>query len=285
MEKYLDLITLPYVPKFLGMWVTQIGIDSAGFYSNYHFNGQNRGNEKRCIWQFTLSGQGMLEQSGNSITVDEGEAMLLTLPDQHSYFLPKSSNKWEVCFLVIEGEVAYDLFRILIEQYGNIVKLNPKGQTLQFFKEILSLRKEKMLRTPYRIADYTFRFLLQLGEELESSEDTSLLPPFMQKVFTMIEENPLVGIGDLSRASGYCQVYFESIFKKYTGVTPHKFLFDLRMKNAVGMLENTNASVKEIAATCGFSDSAYFCRVFRKKHGRTPTSLRKFFMSSPTKQN
>jgi AraC-like DNA-binding protein len=40
------------------------------------------------------------------------------------------------------------------------------------------------------------------------------------------------------------------------------------------MLQNYGMSVKEIAANCGYSDAAYFCRVFRKITNLTPLQYR-----------
>ena len=46
------------------------------------------------------------------------------------------------------------------------------------------------------------------------------------------------------------------------------------MRLAVRLLQTTTASVKEIAAQCGFDDVSYFCKVFRKVHSLTPGEYR-----------
>jgi two-component system response regulator YesN len=48
----------------------------------------------------------------------------------------------------------------------------------------------------------------------------------------------------------------------------------VRVNRAKFMLQSYRMSVKEIAATCGYSDAAYFCRVFRKVTGLTPMQYR-----------
>jgi YesN/AraC family two-component response regulator len=48
----------------------------------------------------------------------------------------------------------------------------------------------------------------------------------------------------------------------------------VRVNRAKFMLQNYGMSVKEIAANCGYSDAAYFCRVFRKITNLTPLQYR-----------
>ena len=40
------------------------------------------------------------------------------------------------------------------------------------------------------------------------------------------------------------------------------------------MLEQSDATIYEIAAKCGFSDQGYFSKVFQKEFGITPSAYR-----------
>ncbi|MEN6371804.1 MAG: AraC family transcriptional regulator [Armatimonadota bacterium] len=48
----------------------------------------------------------------------------------------------------------------------------------------------------------------------------------------------------------------------------------VRIERAKFLLKNYDIPMKEISSNCGFSDTAYFCRVFRTMTGITPTSYR-----------
>jgi YesN/AraC family two-component response regulator len=48
----------------------------------------------------------------------------------------------------------------------------------------------------------------------------------------------------------------------------------VRVNRAKFMLRTYRMTLKEIAAKCGFSDTAYFCRVFKKVGKVTPTTYR-----------
>jgi AraC-like DNA-binding protein len=48
----------------------------------------------------------------------------------------------------------------------------------------------------------------------------------------------------------------------------------VRMSRARFMLRHYNLTLKEVAANCGFSDVAYFCRIFKATNNQTPTQYR-----------
>ncbi|MBQ7595699.1 MAG: helix-turn-helix transcriptional regulator, partial [Clostridia bacterium] len=64
-------------------------------------------------------------------------------------------------------------------------------------------------------------------------------------------------------------------FKRYTGMGFHEYLNFYRTGIAKFMLEQTDADIKEIAFTTGFSDIKTFYRVFKKETGFPPGDYRR----------
>ncbi len=64
------------------------------------------------------------------------------------------------------------------------------------------------------------------------------------------------------------------LFKRDTGVSFKRFLSDLRLEKAKGLLETSDMNITEIALSVGFGSAAYFNRVFREKYGKTPSDMR-----------
>jgi AraC-like DNA-binding protein len=46
------------------------------------------------------------------------------------------------------------------------------------------------------------------------------------------------------------------------------------MKRAVRLLQTERITIKEISDRCGFSDTSYFCKVFRKEFKISPEVFR-----------
>jgi transcriptional regulator GlxA family with amidase domain len=68
--------------------------------------------------------------------------------------------------------------------------------------------------------------------------------------------------------------WFRRTFAQHTGLSPHQYLLELRLARARSLLSGSAATVKEIATSAGFEDGHYFCRLFRRKVGLTPTQWR-----------
>lgn len=66
----------------------------------------------------------------------------------------------------------------------------------------------------------------------------------------------------------------QRLFREELQTTPNTFILLIKMEQAAGMLRAGKANISEIAYDLGFSDPAYFSRVFRKYHGVAPTAFR-----------
>ena len=63
-------------------------------------------------------------------------------------------------------------------------------------------------------------------------------------------------------------------FRERTGVSPLEYLIRVRLKKASVLLQNPELGLAEIADMTGFTDSNYFCRLFRKYFGISPGKYR-----------
>lgn len=68
--------------------------------------------------------------------------------------------------------------------------------------------------------------------------------------------------------------YLTRIFKKELGLSPWDYLNRYKVWLAGRLLRNTGMSVNEVSIATGFQDQAYFCRVFKKIKGYSPSRLR-----------
>ena len=69
--------------------------------------------------------------------------------------------------------------------------------------------------------------------------------------------------------------YLGYLFKKELHVNITEYLTQLRVKKAKKLLKNTTMRSYEIADMTGFSDNAYFSKVFKKSTGSNPNEFRK----------
>lgn len=84
-----------------------------------------------------------------------------------------------------------------------------------------------------------------------------------------------IRLADLARLVGLSETYFSHAFKAATGVPPHRFVMQERVRKAQAMMQASSSSIGGIAAECGFSDQAHFNRVFRQVTGVTPAAWKR----------
>lgn len=66
--------------------------------------------------------------------------------------------------------------------------------------------------------------------------------------------------------------HFSRIFKAVVDQKPMEYLNAIKCRQAEGLLQNPELSIKEIAAQCGFCNQNHFSSWF-KKHFQRPPSL------------
>lgn len=81
--------------------------------------------------------------------------------------------------------------------------------------------------------------------------------------------SPKIMLKDISSSGNCCKTKCTSLFQKYLNTSPMVYLNRYRLEKSVFLLQNTTMSVTEIAYTCGFSNSSYFCELFHKYYNTT----------------
>lgn len=71
-----------------------------------------------------------------------------------------------------------------------------------------------------------------------------------------------------------CLFHFVQIFRKQVGVTPHRYVVDLRMHAAAAMLTETDMSILNVALACGYQSLGHFAAAFRRHFSTSPSDYR-----------
>lgn len=117
-----------------------------------------------------------------------------------------------------------------------------------------------------------------VGEDLRARTDR------IKPVLEYIEANYSQGLslGDLAAVAGMNPKYFCRVFRSLTHHSPVDYLNFYRIEQAAYLLDSTELSVTEVGNRCGFWESSYFTKVFRKYKGITPAQYRKHVQTEKT---
>lgn len=124
--------------------------------------------------------------------------------------------------------------------------------------------------------------LVDVLETLDKKVDTPPLQNALDhKKLALVEEyidahlDKKFGIDELAELVGISQFHFARMFKVATGLPPHQFVMQHRVKRAQALLEDKSLSLAQISYVVGFSSQSHMSDVFRKMIGVTPGIYRK----------
>ena len=119
------------------------------------------------------------------------------------------------------------------------------------------------------------RALKEHSGRMESVGHLSEADAALPEMIRYIRENyTTVTLPELAKRFGRSEGYLSRYIRRETGKTFRFLLKELRMKQAVQMIENSSCSIEEVATAVGYADISCFYRNFRESFSMTPTQYR-----------
>lgn len=85
-----------------------------------------------------------------------------------------------------------------------------------------------------------------------------------------------ISLGDIASYCFVSREHLSRIFKRETGFNISEYLTIYRLQKAESLLrENSKIKITEVAQRCGFNDSNYFSKSFKKMYNIPPTSIKR----------
>ncbi|MBQ9148667.1 MAG: response regulator [Oscillospiraceae bacterium] len=165
----------------------------------------------------------------------------------------------------------------------------------EYARQAIAVRAMEYLMKPYderelilamesaiHMADRIARYLPPArqpsrGERKGENDDGSIrVSVIREKIRGYIAEHYAeeLSMQDVAQAMTYSDAYFCKLFKECFRVNFSAYLNEYRIEKAKAMLADPALSVRDIATACGYTDSNYFSRVFKRVAGQTPSEYR-----------
>ncbi len=115
--------------------------------------------------------------------------------------------------------------------------------------------------------------MLNENQEMAYSKMDRMMTDVLKYIHSNFNEK--ISVKDLCNEIHMSETFLTNSFKAITGKTVVEYVNDLKINKAKQLLVETDMRVTDISYELGFSDGAYFNRVFKKKVKLTPNAYRK----------
>ena len=201
-----------------------------------------------------------------SLPLEPGNVLALAEQDEGS-LLP--AGPCRIFLLTLFGSAADQVFHACRAQGGLFFERG--GEAALRMLRMLSAGHRRV--TAREASELAYSLLMSLyGTGSPGPAGRRTMPPVVEAALGLIRRDYafLEGIAELAERLEVSQEYLTRCFCKYTGVTPGKYLNQVRVENAKLLLRQGEHSIQFVSDACGFANANYFARVFRKSVGVNP---------------
>jgi AraC-like DNA-binding protein len=225
---------------------------------------------------YITNGSGVMETKAGVFEIEPGSVLLLFPGIWHRY-RPNQQVGWTEHYIGFNGDFTQKLYQHpLLDPQRPVLKIGFQEQVLNEFNEIFSLISEEKPGFQQVSAGRVIYLLAKIISTIKNSEFAGKEVEMKIRKACLYMRDNLNTCLNVEKLAGELNIgysYFRRMFKKYTGMSPAQYHLNLRIQKSKEMLLG-NKSIKEIAFEMGFDSIHYFSRIYKKKEGVSPSSLR-----------
>ena len=229
---------------------------------------------------YILEGRGIFRCEGREYELGKGEGFLIE-PDKETFYQSSREEPWTYLWVGFDGANCKTCLRSIGLGNGQRIFRYENGQELKKLVEsMLSYNKSDEVSV-FLLQSLLCQFFACLAKEMKRNvEDGSSRKEkenlYVYQALEFIHNNYANGItvGDIARYVALDRSYLFTLFRNVLNSSPQEYLARFRLTRAKEQLILTNASVANIAFSCGYQDPQVFSKAFKQQFGMTPVKYR-----------
>ncbi len=210
-----------------------------------------------------------------------GDWVLIPANARHSYHNDESApfSKYWMHFDVYPNSSLFTSLGLPL-----CVKADKDSRAMRLFKDFAPLaHSDKFvdrLVVKSRLIELIGEYIKLCGSEMTNVMSHS--DKRFDKLIRYINENLNKPLSNEELAQMYFvhPNHFVRAFKSKMGQTPARYIKNKKLEAGKRMLEGSELSIAQVAASVGFSDPAHFSRLFHERYSMAPTVYREYYKRS-----
>ena len=265
-----------YIEKFYTFFETD-------YDSTYNFKG-----ESHNFWECVYVTEGTICVSADErvYNLKSGEIIIHQPLEFHKFYITSENGAHLVIFSFdLEGELSSFLRQKVVmlskeekqimQLLLNYIRGNKETNDFNFLQYVQ--QKSDFSGYMQTVTSYIYLLLLSLVNSKNTGRvSTDYNSKIFEKAINYMNDN-LYSKVLISEIASFCNIsptVLKSIFKKYSGISIHKYFVNMKMRKAVEMLKN-GYNVTEVSMQLGFCSQPYFTSAFKREFGVLPTDAKK----------
>ena len=171
-------------------------------------------------------------------------------------------------------------FSILMKKFfpaeNIIIDVGFNEELVKLFQRAIDVVKNGLKSSQVYLSGMLFHILGLIISESKNKTLEKKELQYIEQAKVLMNENiyNVTTIQDIAAKINISYSLFRKNFKKHTGETPAKYLFDLKLLKSRQLLLESAYSIKEISFMLQFSSNEHFSIAFKKMYGLSPRNFR-----------
>lgn len=226
---------------------------------------------------FILEGKGTYTVNGKTYHLEAGQGFMIT-PNISNVYVADEKEPWRYIYATFKGPDCGALVRHSGLSDEDVVFRFPLEPEMLHALEGMHRAGKDLSAKGYDALGYFLVAMSHLVRDNSRRNPSHISPKrYIKTAISYIDDHSShdISVQDIADFLGLDRTYLYRLFVREMGVSPSKYITQVRLKRAVSLMENPQLSIDEIANSSGFYDLSHFSKKFYEKMGMTPGKYKK----------
>ncbi|EJT5936828.1 AraC family transcriptional regulator [Clostridium perfringens] len=257
----------------------EMNVDECGIEQGIPGLGYNYEVLKNAVIHYVTKGYGTFKFNGKVYNLKQGDIFILLKGMQVEY-VASIDDPWEYYWIGFSGSNANEYLNRTSITNSCVANCEENSKIP---KIILNMCEISKTYNPSRSDDILllkelYSLLYALIEEFPKPFEykDKELHTYIQDALNFINSNYMhsITVQEIADYVNLSRSYLYKMFIKNLGISPQRYLINLRMYKATLLLKSTKLPIGEVANSVGYSDSLLFSKTFSKHFSMSPLNYR-----------
>ena len=265
----------------------EMNVDECGIEQGIPGLGYNYEVLKNAVIHYVTKGYGTFKFNGKVYNLKQGDIFILLKGMQVEY-VASIDDPWEYYWIGFSGSNANEYLNRTSITNSCVANCKENSKISQI---ILNMCEVSKTYNPSSSDDILllkelYSLLYALIEEFPKPFEykDKELHTYIQDALNFINSNYMhsITVQEIADYVNLSRSYLYKMFIKNLGISPQRYLINLRMYKATLLLKGTKLPIGEVASSVGYSDSLLFSKTFSKHFSMSPLNYRNTQVNKPS---